>query len=124
VIFYTDKEHINRTFMQFIVIGRDGTDEKAKERRLATRPAHLKLGDELVISGNMWYGAALWDDKNEMIGSMLLMDFLSKKELQEWLDREPYVTGGVWKSVEILKCNVRNPWQFNRPKEFYTEKQK
>ena len=45
--------------MQFLIIGKDGTDEKAKERRLATRPAHIAFGDELLASGNMWYGAAL-----------------------------------------------------------------
>ncbi|HSX40050.1 MAG TPA: YciI family protein [Candidatus Saccharimonadales bacterium] len=110
--------------MQFLIIGKDGTDGKAKERRDAARSAHIALGEKFRLSGNMWYGAALWNDNNEMIGSMLLMDFPSRKELQEWLDKEPYVTGEVWKSVEILKCNVRDPWQFNRPKEFYTERQK
>lgn len=107
--------------MQFLIIGKDGTDEKAKERRLAAREEHIKLGDELVASGNMWYGTALLGDNNEMIGSMLLMDFPSRKELQEWLDKEPYVIGKVWKSIEILKCNVRDPWLFNRPKEFFTK---
>lgn len=110
--------------MQFLIIGRDGTDDKAKERRLATRPAHIKLGEALRLSGNFWYGAALLDEDNDMIGSMLLMDFPSKNELQEWLDKEPYVTEKVWESVEILKCNVRDPWQFNRPKEFYKERSK
>lgn len=110
--------------MQFLIIGRDGADEKAKERRLAARSAHIALGEELRLAGNIWYGAALWDDNNEMIGSMLLMDFPSRKELEEWLEKEPYVTGKVWESVEILKCNVRDPWQFNRPKEFYVKRQK
>lgn len=32
--------------MQFLVIGKDGTDEKAMERRMAVRQAHLKLGDK------------------------------------------------------------------------------
>jgi len=105
--------------MQFLVIGMDGTDSEALNRRLAARPAHLALGDELVASGNMWYGAALWDDDGKMKGSMLLMDFSSEQELQGWLAKEPYMTGDVWKSVEIHKCNVREPWQFNRPKEFF-----
>jgi uncharacterized protein YciI len=105
--------------MQFIVIGRDGKDENAMERRLAARQAHIALGEELRQSGNMWYGAALWDDDNKMIGSMLLMDFPSEKELQEWLDREPYVAGKVWEAIEVQKCNVRDPWQFNRPKEWF-----
>lgn len=110
--------------MQFLIIGKDGTDEKAKERRNENRSVHIALGEKLRLSGNMWYGAALLDNENEMIGSMLLMDFPSEKELQNWLDQEPYVTGKVWKSVEILKCNVRDPWQFSRPKEFFLERQK
>ena len=110
--------------MQFLIIGKDGTDDKAKERRLSARPAHIALGDKLLSSGNMWYGAALLDDKGGMNGSMLLVDFPSEKELQDWLSEEPYVIEEVWKSVEVLKCNVREPWQFNRLKEFYLERQK
>lgn len=109
--------------MQFLVIGKDGTDEKAKERRLAARAEHIAMGDKLLASGNMWYGAALWDDKNKMIGSMLVMDFPSRKELEEWLEEEPYVTEKVWESIEISRCNVRDPWQFNRPKEFFMGRQ-
>lgn len=105
--------------MQFLVIGKDGTDEKAMERRLAVRQAHLDLGEKLKQSGNRWYGAVLLDDNNKMIGSMAVMDFPSEKELQEWLDREPYVTGKVWRSVEVIKCNVKTPWQFNRPQKFF-----
>lgn len=68
----------------------------------------------------MWYGAALLnDDGSSMKGSMLMMDFPSEKELQEWLDTEPYKTGKVWEQVHIHKCKTRDPWQFNRPKEFF-----
>lgn len=105
--------------MQFLVIGKDGTDAKAMARRMAVREAHLALGDEMEKSGNRWYGAALLDDSNKMIGSMAMMDFPSQKELQEWLDREPYVIGGVWKSVEVIKCDVKKPWKFNRPQSFF-----
>ncbi|HEY1835920.1 MAG TPA: YciI family protein [Candidatus Saccharimonadales bacterium] len=105
--------------MQFLIIGRDGKDDKAMERRLKARPNHISMGEKLRQSGNMRYGTALWDDQNQMIGSALLMDFPSEKELHEWLDVEPYVTGKVWQKVEIQKCNVRDPWQFNRPKEWF-----
>ena len=108
--------------MQFVVIGLDGTDSEALNRRLAARPDHLALGEKLLASGNFWYGGALLDDAGKMKGSMLLMDFPSEKELQDWLAREPYVVQDVWRSVEIHKCNVREPWQFNRPKEFFERK--
>ncbi len=105
--------------MQFVIIGMDGTDESALERRLAVRAAHLALGDELLASGNMMYGAALLNDEGKMKGSMLVMDFPSEAELHAWLEREPYVTGKVWQYVQIHKSSTRNPWQFNRPKEFF-----
>ena len=105
--------------MQFLVIGLDGTDSKAMDRRLAVRKDHIALGDKLLASGNMWYGAAILNDDGKMKGSIFIMDFPSKKELQKWLDIEPYISGRVWKSVKIHKCNVREPWQFNRSKEFF-----
>lgn len=110
--------------MQFLIIGKDGKDNKATERRLAVREAHLKLGDEMEKSGERWYGAVLLDDNDNMIGSMAVMDFPSEKELKEWLDREPYVKGGVWKSVEVIKCNVKKPWKFNRPESFFESRKK
>ena len=109
--------------MQFLIIGLDGKDNEASNRRQAMRADHIKLGDELLASGNMWYGAALLDDEGKMKGSMLMMDFASETELQAWLDKEPYVTGKVWETLEIHKCKTRDPWQFNRPKEFFGEKQ-
>lgn len=105
--------------MQFLVRGLDGTDDEALGRRLAAREAHLALGDKLEASGNRWYGAVLLDDDGKMIGSVAIMDFPSEKELQEWLDVEPYVVGDVWKSIEVHKANVKTPWKFNRPKEFF-----
>ncbi len=105
--------------MQFIIIGLDGTDGDAMKRRLAARPAHIELGNQLLASGNMWYGAALWNDQGQMKGSMLVMAFPSEHDLQSWLSIEPYVTQDVWRSIEIHKGNVREPWQFNRPKEFF-----
>ena len=105
--------------MQYIIIGLDGTDEAATERRLAVRDKHIALGDKLLASGNMWYGAALLDDDGNMKGSILMMSFENKRKLQEWLDVEPYVVGEVWKDITIHKCNTRDPWQFNRTKEWF-----
>ena len=110
--------------MQFVVIGLDGTDEDAASRRQAVRQQHIDLGEELRQSGNMWYGAALLHDDGTMKGSMILVDFPSEKELQEWLDKEPYVVGDVWRDLTIHKSNTRDPWQFNRDKEWFLERDK
>lgn len=110
--------------MQFLVIGKDGTDEKAMERRMAAREAHLNLGDKMEASGERWYGCVMFDDNGNMIGSMAVMDFPSERELQAWLKYEPYAVGKVWKTIEVYKCNVKNPWKFNHPQSFFEEREK
>ena len=108
--------------MQFLVIGKDGKDEKASARRLAVREAHLALGDKMEASGKRWYGCVMLDDDGKMIGSMAVLDFPSEKELQEYLKKEPYMIGKVWQTVEVSKCNVKKPWKFNRPQSFFEER--
>lgn len=107
--------------MQFVVIGLDGTDSEAPARRQAVRQEHIAMGDKLLESGNLWYGAALLNDDGSMKGSMYVVSFLSKDEMQAWLDIEPYVVGDVWRDVTIHPSNTRNPWQFNRPEEWFKE---
>lgn len=110
--------------MQFLIIGKDGKDKKATERRLAVREAHLALGDKMEKEGTRWYGCVVTDEGDNMIGSMAVMDFPSEKELKRWLKTEPYVKGKVWKTVEVYKCSVKRPWKFNRPKEFFEGRNK
>jgi uncharacterized protein YciI len=91
---------------QTLVIGLDGTDSRALERRLAARPAHMALGDELLERSEMLFGAALLNDGGDMSGSVLIMDFATPEELDAWLEREPYVTGKVWEEIETYPCRV------------------
>lgn len=107
--------------MQFVIVGLDGTDKDAPARRQAVRQDHIAMGDKLLESGNLWYGAALLNDDGSMKGSMYVVSFPSEKELHEWLDDEPYVKGEVWKDIAIHKSNTRDPWQFNRPEEWFKE---
>jgi uncharacterized protein len=108
--------------MQFLVLGFDGSDPEAQARRQKARPHHIARGDEMVAEGSLWYGAALTGDDGAMIGSMYVVDFPDRLALDAWLETEPYVTGGVWQKVEVRTCATREPWQFNRPKEFFEER--
>ena len=92
--------------MQFLILGYDGTDEKALERRMAVREAHIALGDRMRDAGKMLYGAAILDGSEKMIGSVLICDFESREQLDLWLKEEPYVTGNVWQKIEIERCKV------------------
>jgi uncharacterized protein YciI len=92
--------------MQFLVTGYDGTDDKAMERRLSVREAHMKLVDSMRKEGKHLYAAALLDENEKMIGSVLIVDFPTREDLDKWLKVEPYVVGDVWRQIEITPCKV------------------
>ena len=93
--------------MQFMVIGHDGTDQDAPARRLAVREAHLKSGKELYASGKWLYAAGILNEAGTLVGSMIICDFPSREELeQQWLEKEPYITGKVWHKVAIHRVQV------------------
>ncbi len=88
--------------MKFLVLGYDGDDEKALERRLAVREQHLAGSKQMYAAGRWQDSGALLGDKGTMIGSFIVCDFASREELESaWLNREPYVVGEVWKMVEV-----------------------
>jgi uncharacterized protein len=87
--------------MTYVVIARDGTDAEAKERRLRTRPAHLDGIAPYVERGQVFVGGAILDETGAMVGSVLLVDFPSRADLDAWLRADAYVTEGVWQEIEV-----------------------
>ena len=93
--------------MQFLLIAHDGPDEGALDRRIAVREKHIALGDQMRANGNMLYGGALLDEAGQMIGSMLVLDFPIRQEVDDWLKIEPYVLGDVWRDIDVQPLQVR-----------------
>ncbi len=91
--------------MQFIVKAYDG--KGMLEKRMAVRPRHLegmaRLGAHVVCAGG------LLDDEGKMKGSVLIMDFQSREELDNYLANEPYVQEHVWEKIEVERLNVVIP---------------
>ncbi len=108
--------------MQFVVVGIDGTDDAAPARRRAVRQDHIAMGEKLLASHNLWYGAALLNDDGSMKGSLYVVNYSSEEELHEWLDKEPYVIGDVWRDITIQKSNTREPWQYSHNQDWFEEK--
>ncbi|NUU22215.1 MAG: hypothetical protein HOV68_11990 [Streptomycetaceae bacterium] len=92
--------------MQYLLIAYDGKDDQALDRRLRVRDRHIATCDELVAQGRMHFGTAILDDAGTMIGSMLVLDFPTREELDAYLAVEPYVVGDVWREIEIKPCRV------------------
>jgi uncharacterized protein len=98
--------------MQFLVVARDGTDDGALDRRQRTRPSHLESIQPLVDDGHILVGGAILSDAGEMIGSMLLVDFPERADVDAWLAGDPYVTRGVWREIEVTPFRTAvGAWQ-------------
>lgn len=91
---------------QYLILAHDGTDSEAKQRRMAVRPAHLENVQPLVARGMLLIGGALLDEAGEMTGSVCVVNVSDRAELDAWLAADPYVTGGVWRRVEVKPMRV------------------
>ena len=88
--------------MQFVITAYDGEGMLAK--RMEVRPLHLdgmeRLKDHLVCAGG------LLDDAGNLKGSVLVMEFPNREELDEYLTNEIYVKEHVWERITVERMNV------------------
>ena len=88
--------------VQFVIRAYDG--KGMLEKRMEVRPRHLE-GMERIRQHVVCAGGLL-DDEGKMKGSMLVMEFESCQELDEYLANEPYVQEHVWEKIEVEPINV------------------
>ena len=91
---------------QYVIIARDGMDEEALPRRLATRPLHLSGAAVLKTKNQFIIGGAMLNESGEMNGSVMIVQFEDDNAFQEWYDQEPYITQGVWQTIEVKPFRV------------------
>lgn len=73
-------------------------------KRMEVRPLHLegmeRLKEHLVCAGG------LLDDEGKLKGSVLVMEFQNRAEVDEYLASEIYVTEHVWERITVERMNV------------------
>lgn len=87
---------------QFVIKAYDG--EGKLDKRMEVRPRHIegmeKMKEHILCAGGML------DDDGKMIGSLLVMEFENREQLDEYLAHEPYVVEHVWERIEVERMNV------------------
>ncbi len=91
--------------MLYAIISQDVKD--SLEKRLAARPAHIErlsaLQNEgrLIIAGP--HPAIDSEDPGPagFSGSLIVAEFTSQADAQNWADADPYVTAGVYEQVTV-----------------------
>ena len=88
--------------MQYIIKAYDG--ERMLDKRIEIRPRHLegieRIKEHVICAGG------LLDDEGKMKGSVLIMEYESREQLDEYLANEPYVQENVWQKIEVERMNV------------------
>jgi uncharacterized protein YciI len=91
---------------QYLITGYDFTDTEALPRRMSVRPLHLDAAAELKKTGNYVLGGAILNDEGKMIGSVMVLQFETEEGLEAWKQNEPYITQGIWESVDVKPFKV------------------
>lgn len=92
--------------MQFLIIGRDGTDAEAPARRAASRPAHIEGLNARNAAGEIVKVGALLDDAGNAVGSAMIGEFADRAAADAYVAGEPYMKAGVWVSVEVTPLRL------------------
>ena len=91
--------------MWYAIISQDVEDSRAA--RTAARPDHIARIKGLLDEGRLLlagpHPAIDAEDPGEagFTGSLVIVDFPSLKEAQDWADSDPYIAAGVYESLVV-----------------------
>lgn len=91
--------------MWYAIISEDR--ENSLAQRMAARPAHLQRLQELKDDGRLFVAGphpaidSLEPGEAGFTGSLVIAEFPSLKEAQQWADADPYVAAGVYRQVTV-----------------------
>ncbi|MFT4021187.1 MAG: YciI family protein [Acinetobacter sp.] len=79
--------------------------EGTLEQRLAARPEHLTRLEKLNAEGRVLVAGPMPKQPGTIeagfYGSVIIVDFDSREQLDIWLAEEPYVKAGVYSNVDV-----------------------
>jgi uncharacterized protein YciI len=92
--------------MLYVILGRDRPGSLSK--RLEVRPNHLARIDPLVQEGRILLAGPMPNVDSEnpgdagFSGSLIVAEFDSIDQARTWAEADPYMTEGVFESVEVF----------------------
>jgi len=91
--------------MLYFIHGEDIADSQA--RRAANRPAHLERLQRLKVEGRLVLAGPLPAIDAEdpgpagFTGSVIIAEFPSLADAEDWANADPYLVGGVYHKVSV-----------------------
>jgi len=91
--------------MLYAIVAQDNED--SLQRRLAARPAHLQRLQDLQQQGRLILAGPNPAIDSEdpgpagFSGSIVIAEFASLEQAQQWADADPYIEAGVYQQVSV-----------------------
>lgn len=85
----------------FVLIARDHPN--GLESRKTHQPAHREHMAKLDAAGRLRYGGPLLDERNEMTGSLIILEAETLKDAEATYAQDPYIIHGVFEHYEIVQ---------------------
>jgi uncharacterized protein len=84
-----------------MVLAWDHEGEAGAARRDAARAAHTASIRMLWEKGHVVLGAGIRDDDGAITGSLVIVEYPSRDDVDRYLESEPFVSQSVWERVEV-----------------------
>jgi len=93
--------------MQYLLVALDHEGEDVIERRESVRLKHLDFVENVLgVGEKCLYGAALLNENGDKVGSMEILEFDTRAELDERIKNDQFMVNNVWKDVMVYPCKV------------------
>ncbi|WP_021591359.1 YciI family protein [Actinomadura welshii] len=97
--------------MPQLLIAMDGTDDGTAARRAANREEHAAAAGRLHAAGLYLLGGPLrHPGEEQVIGSLIVTNFATQEEFDDWLRNEPLMRGGVWQSTQVFDIAIHEKY--------------
>ena len=84
-----------------MVLAWDHDGELGVDRRDAARAAHTQSIKALWEQGSVVLGAGILDDDGVVRGSLVVVEYPSRDDVDRYLESEPFVSQAVWDRIEV-----------------------
>lgn len=98
--------------MSFLVLIYDYAD--VTERRDCVRGRHIEYQRPFAENGVLLVGGALLDGEGSPIGSVAIVTYEAKEQVENWIHNDPYFVEHVWNEISILPIRTAEDLPFFR----------
>ena len=92
--------------MLFLVTAQIGDDDETRARHRGLRPQQFELVRRWAETGVMRFGGAILDQAGAQSGSVAIVEFETRADLDRWMSKHPYVVNGVWKDIDAREVQA------------------